>query len=255
MNRAVLLILANLALVGCGKKTGAGNPPPEAYKDCTGPADCTGGENTWCMKIGDAGTGKCYPQPREGRPLTVDGEIHVAPFDRAVDATRLHRAAQDEHASIAAFARTVAELMALGAPTWLLAETQTAMGDEIRHTERTLAALEELTGERPVLGRLEAATRPLARSVEDFFRDVLRGGAVGETLAAAAADRRHAEHPNALDEMIFHDESRHAALAFKTLRWLVEQKPDLRRLVAEERDALDLETRTLVSPLFEAAFG
>lgn len=272
MNRAIVLVLAQLALAGCGKKSTL--DPPGAHRDCASSKDCDDGRNTWCMKVGDASTGKCYPEPREGRPLAIDGTVHVAPFVPRAGAkgapaggelARLRAAAQDEHASIAAFARTIAELMALGAPLWLLAETREALGDEIRHTERTLAVLERLTGERPTLGRLEAATRPVARSVEELFRDVLRGGAVGETLAATTAELRRSRGTYdvacdealaelaELDEMIVVDESRHAALAFKTLRWLSEQAPHLRAIVDEEWRDLDPSAQTLLAPLFEAA--
>jgi hypothetical protein len=161
----------------------------------------------------------------------VDGRDHFAEYTRPSEPApsddeiaTLRQAAREEHASIAAFARTIAELMALGAPTWLLAETQRAMGDEIRHTERTLELLERLTGERPELGPLPAAVAPLARSTEEFFRDVLRGGAIGETLAAEDAERRRlaTNDPElrAYYDMIVIDEARHAALAVKTLRWL-----------------------------------
>lgn len=260
MNRAVLLVLANLALMGCGKKAGPGNVPFEQRKDCSSEKDCTDGENTWCMKSGDASTGKCYPQPREGRPLAVDGELHVAPLagEGSGELARLRAAAQDEHASVAAFARTIAELMALGAPLSLLAETQLAMSDEIRHTERTLDVIEQLTGERPAFGALPEATAPLARGEAGFFRDVLIGGAIGETLAAAAAQARLDARPSDLDEMILADESRHAALAFKTLRWLSARNPSLIAIVTEERAklaAVDSATDRLLAPLFETAFS
>jgi len=172
------------------------------------------------------------------------------------DIEALVSAARDEHASIAAFARTIAELMALGAPLSLVHETQAALGDEIRHTTMTLALLERLTGEPRSLGALPAATLPLQREVNDFFRDVLRGGAVGETLAAADADARaeRASEPElrAYYAAIANDEARHAALAFKTLRWLLAAQPFLAAALSEERAQLSSEERTLTAPLFAA---
>jgi hypothetical protein len=202
---------------------------------------------------------------RLGRPLVVDGVAHVASYVGTISSAEgeeLRRAAREEHASIAAFARTISELMALGAPTWLLFETQAALADEIRHTELTLEAIERLTGERLVLGALPGAVLAL-RSGPDaaaaLFRDVFRGGAVGETMAAAHAERQRDEATNeglrALYDTICVDEARHAALAFKTLRWLGDENPTLAPVLEEERARLaqsgSFEERTLVGPLLD----
>jgi hypothetical protein len=168
-------------------------------------------------------------------------------------------AAREEHASIAAFARTVSELMALGAPMWLLGETQIALGDEIKHTEMTLDLLERATGERPVLGALAAAVAPLRSGDQaaELFSDVFRGGVVGETLAAAHAEtQRESATDDALRAFygtIVEDESRHAALALKTLRWLLAEQPSLASVLSTEKAWLgesgSFEARTLVTPL------
>jgi hypothetical protein len=203
--------------------------PPGA--PCRTTKDCKGARQVCSVPTGRK-VGSCQTiQVIRGRPLVVDGRDHFAEYTRPSEPApsddeiaTLRQAAREEHASIAAFARTIAELMALGAPTWLLAETQRAMGDEIRHTERTRELRERLSGARPELGPLPAAVAPLARSTEEFFRDVLRGGAIGETLAAEDAERRRlaTNDPElrAYYDMIVIDEARHAALAVKTLRWL-----------------------------------
>jgi hypothetical protein len=185
----------------------------------------------------------------------VDGESRIATLD-ASRGGALERAACEEHASIAAFARTICELMALGAPLWLLRETQQALADEIRHTEMTLA---KVSGEPSALGPLPEASAPLSREASDLFRDVFRGGAVGETLAAAQAERERDDSSDpemrAFHDVILRDEARHAALAFKTLRWLLTAERSLERTRDEEiarfMDHASLEERTLVSPLFE----
>lgn len=225
------------------------------------------------------GTAKTLPPQQQimrGRPLVVDGVTHMAPYTRggdcaastesdsvtAADVDSLLGAAREEHASIAAFARTIAELMSLGAPTWLLFETQNALADEIRHTEMSLAMIERFTGERPLLGALPAATLPLRHGKEgvgDFFSDVFRGGVIGETLAAAEAEQRRDEATDSelagFYNTIFEDESRHAALAFKTLRWLIDEHPSLAILRDEEAASLrkdgSFTARTLVLPLLE----
>lgn len=208
-------------------------PPPPPRQTCRTSKDCGG----WgCVIQPGKKVGTCAPRVIRGRPLVVDGHEHVASYMHLTNATvtseeiaRLRDGAREEHASIAAFARTIAELMALGAPTWLLSETQAAMGDEIRHTVRTLDMLERLTGERPELGPLPAAVAPLARPAAHLFHDVLHGGAIGETQAAEEAEacRLASTDPELRDfyDMIVVDESRHAALAIKTLRWLAGVMP------------------------------
>ncbi len=232
---------------------------------CKSDSDCP--PYAFCRKVdATASTGHCDYRPHYnlGRPLVVEGDAYVAPCSHGVlssnEQAALVAAATEEHASIAAFARTIAELMALGAPTWLLLETQSALGDEIRHTEMTLAMVERCTGHRPLLGPLEAATLPMRRgesAAAELFRDVFRGGAIGETLAAAEAERRCGEATDpevrAFYDTIFVDEARHAALAFKTLQWLLAARPELAVVRDEEKsrllDAGSFEARTLVSPL------
>jgi len=269
--RVVMLVLANLGL-GCGKDaapppvdpplvvgTGSASGTPVATATATIASPTTSAlpvgrckTNADCANNEYCNDGVCEHRPTRGRPLVVDGIAHVAPHSAVHD---LLDAAHEEHASIAAFARTIAELMALGAPTWLLRETQEALADEIRHTEVSLALVEKLTSKKHVIAALPAATAPLARSTEDFFRDVLRGGAIGETLAAAKAheqkDATGDDELRAFYEMIVVDESRHAALAFKTLRWLMAEQPELARVFAEEQDAAPAELGPIFASLKE----
>jgi hypothetical protein len=70
---------------------------------------------------------------------------------------------------------------------------------------------------------------------------LLREGCVGETVAAleAAEALAHAYDPGvrAVLEKITHDEQSHAALAWKSLRWILDQRPDLRPWAQTELDA------------------
>jgi len=185
-------------------------PPPGR---CRTQSDCTPGQS--CSPSGDPKElGHCRSMIIRGRPLVVHGKAHLAHGDAG-------DAALEEHASIAAFARTICELMALGAPLWLLAETQAALGDEIRHAEMSIAR------SGGAFGALPAATAPIARDVASLFRDVFRGGAIGEARAAMLAERQWLETGDPFHETIAIDEARHAALAFKTLRWLLDTHPEL----------------------------
>lgn len=242
---------------------------------CASDADC---DRVRCQKTRAkdgtlAKTGRCtgLVQPTRGRALLVDDDVHVAkvvpaspirsgdlPLNARVDA--LLREVAEEHASIAAFARTTCELMALGAPLSLLRETARALADEVEHTERTLAWATRITGKSVTIAALPAAAAPLREGptqVEALFRDVFRGGAVGETLAAALADEESLRGPEEMREhyrVLADDEARHAALAFTTLRWLLDTHPTL-AAVRDEEIASFLATakpehRALVVPLF-----
>ncbi|MFO0663444.1 MAG: hypothetical protein U0174_05805 [Polyangiaceae bacterium] len=219
-------------------------------------------------------TGTCgvHKPIYEGRPLVVDGHVHTASLRFARDVVSeenaangdllatLRTAAVEEHASIAAFARTIAELMALGAPSWLLGATAQALSDEVRHASRTLDFVERFGGGKVEPSPLSAAVAPLRAGVgapEALYRDVFRGGAIGETLAAARADVTSltTKDPElaAFRRELAEDEARHAALAFRTLQWLSATFPELEAVREEEttafRQGASAADRALVEPL------
>lgn len=197
----------------------------------------------------------------EGRPFTVDGMARTAcageapgwVLSQAVEtmppsaaeaawlAERWARSARYEHASVASFARAAMELLALGAPAALVHATSLAMADEVDHARRCLGVARALDPEVAGIGALRVDGSldavPTPRSV---LRAVLREGAVGETLAAAEAAEaaRRCQDPatRAVLARIAEDESRHAALAWRTVRWLLEAHPELHA----ELDALTL---------------
>ena len=188
----------------------------------------------------------------EGRPFTVAGRARTAgPGEAAgwVDAQEVaceslceadarwlglkwSQSARHEHASVASFARAALELLGLGAPADLVHATTLAMADEVDHARRCLGVARGLDAEvpgigaLPVEGSLQAAPTP--RSV---LRAVLREGAVGETLAASEASEaaRLCADPaiRAVLARVAEDESRHAALAWRTARWLLLAHPEL----------------------------
>jgi len=168
------------------------------------------------------------PQVVRGRPLMVGGEARAAKAvggaamrSKLID--ELTRAALEEHASIAAFARTICELMALGAPLSLLEATQQALGDEIRHAAMTFAQIERLGGGNRRASVLLEAVAPMRRSVSELRADV-QGGAEGEAanVEVARAQAAQTDDPSlrAFYSIIADDEERHADLARETIRWL-----------------------------------
>jgi hypothetical protein len=175
-----------------------------------------------------------------GRPLFVDGAARVALPDERRDWTTdldlrslaldpeagevwLARA-QAEHASIAAFARTILQLLALGASADLLSATQRALADEIRHAQTCFAVASLLLGRSVGPAELPLAAAPIDGGIEMLADDVLIGGCLGETGAAVRLRReaRLSTSPSlrAILERIADDEMEHAALAFRTIRWL-----------------------------------
>lgn len=161
-----------------------------------------------------------------GRPLLVEGQAVVAPVSPApvsVNAEAWAQAAQGEHASVASFARTLCQLMALGAPLELLERTQQALADEIRHTEMTLLLLAKLGGAVTTLGPLPEATAPLSASLEALIAEVRFGAEAERTAVDDALKRAEAAidpEVRAFHERIAADEGRHVTLAEDTVAWL-----------------------------------
>ncbi len=209
----------------------------------SGPVEVAGMPGYCCYDTGVACPG--------GRPFRVAGELRVANVERrpgwsnalaepsALDgATRaaLCRAwlldAQLEHASVAAFARLTLQLMALGAPSDLVEESQAASLDEIEHA-RMCFGFAGRYGEGPFgPGQLDSTGALEELSLEALLTTSIDEGCIGETLAAmvAAEQAREAEDPEAKRalETIAADETRHAALAWRIVRWVLERQPSLR---------------------------
>lgn len=137
------------------------------------------------------------------------------------------RDALAEHASIAAFATLVLDLLALGAPASLVTEAQRAMGDEIEHGRIAFALASAYSGtpQGPgawPLARMEAARAP---SLVTLAREAVLEGCVGETTAAWSLHARAREADDAqlhaLCIRMAEDEERHALLGFQIVAWAV----------------------------------
>jgi hypothetical protein len=180
-----------------------------------------------------------------GRPLRVAAATHVAGVagggdwcgevtltaatlaapGRAAAAERWTRAALDEHASVAAFARSMLQLLGLGAPAGLIDATRAALADEVEHARVGFAVASALAGREIGPGPLPAATGVMATSATEVALATFAEGCVGETIAAAIAGVAAArcEDPGlqAALQRIADDELRHAALAWRSLQWLL----------------------------------
>jgi hypothetical protein len=201
-----------------------------------------------CILIGDQHTCSAACLTAVGRPFLVGRQARVAPVidrhgwrdattpsvsllsarDRRLLADVWEKRGQMEHASVAAFARFVLELLALGAPAELVRSSQRAMSDEIDHAERAFALASAYRG-RPVgPGALDIEGAMEKPTVESVIVTLLREGCIGETLAAveAAEALEHATDKavRATLEVVVEDETRHAALAWVALEWLLDSR-------------------------------
>lgn len=198
----------------------------------------------------------------EGRPFLVDGNARLAEVTggdtwgsdvvtKSIDVRDMRpalrdalaqswlRAALAEHASVAAFARFVLQLMAVGAPAEMVEDATRAMHDEIEHA-RLCFALVQAYGGRPVApGRLpidDALTD--SHDLEAVVRATFVEGCIGETLAAVeAALARHSAREPAVDavlDRIAHDETAHACLAWRFVQWGLAREPSLAGALRDE---------------------
>jgi len=158
---------------------------------------------------------------------------------RSALAARWSEMALMEHASIAAFARFVLELLGLGAPPELVLAAQAAMGDETSHARDAFGLASAYAGRALGPGLLDVGGAMTARSPVELVRTTILEGCIGETVAAVEATEAlaYATDP-AVREVLIRvaaDETRHAELAWRFLGWVLEHgDPDMR--VAAERE-------------------
>jgi hypothetical protein len=219
---------------------------------CFGSADCPpGGTNGFAACVDDGKSHVCVPAGSTGcqnaaRAFLVRRRARLAasaersdwtagelvPDVRALPASVRDRVAAHwtriglmEHASIAAFARFVMHLLALGAPAEIVRASQEAMGDETEHTRLAFALGSACEG-RPVgPGPLDIDGALDSFNVDDFVATLLREGCIGETMAAIEAQEalQDATDPavHRVLSTLARDELRHAELAWRTLAWLI----------------------------------
>lgn len=217
-----------------------------------------------------------------GRPLRIDALPRVAPAAarsdwsaaiaptlpadpavRASLAAHWTRVAALEHASVASFARFTLQLLALGAPAELVLATQEAAADEVRHARFAYGLASAYAGAAVGPGPLPLHDAMPALDAAGVLAALVEDACVGETLGAAEA-RSAAEGCVDLAvgaglHAIAEDEVRHAALAWRTLRWLLDTHPELPEQVRlpapllAKRAGPDLAAWGLPSPAARAA--
>jgi hypothetical protein len=202
----------------------------------------------------------CQPAPACGRPFLVEhaprlagvvssdawlGVERVASVEIPSESEVARRLADHwtriglmEHASIAAFARFTLQLLALGAPAELVRASIEAQSDETRHAAIAFE-MASLYGAKPVGPApldLRGALDDL--SLADVLRTTIAEGCIGETRAAleAAEAARIATVPGVkrVLERIASDESTHADLAWRVVKWILGEHPELAPIAKAE---------------------
>ena len=203
-----------------------------------------------------------YQEPVPGRPLSVNGAARLAtqsdstqwlksipldlpslsPTQRQQLADRWLEAALYEHASVASFARFTLELMALGAPPELLLSATRAQADEVVHARDCFSIASELSGRPLSAGPLDlTGILTHKTNVEHVLVETILEGCINETIAAAEASwlsEQACSLPiQRIQKRIAKDESRHAALGWKTVRWILINHPELNALAKQTFDS------------------
>ena len=194
-----------------------------------------------------------------GRFLMIEGEVRKASVDRRGDwiaagasprldrlspamrellAERWQKIAAIEHASIASFARFTFQLMALGAPPDLLSETQRAADDEIEHARIAYALASAYTGQQLGPGPLSLGDLSIESDPKSVVRGLIKEACIGETIGASEAQlcAGEIEDPalRAAYLQIASDELRHAQLAWRSLKWILDEGDKELRSFAEK---------------------
>lgn len=217
---------------------------------CRSDDDCPDGANQcvlpyWSDAAWDCAGFDCAigrPLLQSGRAVVSDIQLHdTEPFTTAgplpdADTRGLLAAwwahvAQAEHASVASFARVTLELMSLSAPPQILAGVQAAAADEIDHAQRVFSLASRFAGVALVPAPLPTEGVCPRQGREAVLRALIEEACVGETVGVAEARLalagcRDAETCAVLRRIV-DDETRHSALAWQTLRWLLDAHPEL----------------------------
>lgn len=203
----------------------------------------------------DTGTACCYRTKVYypcGRPFLVGDAIRTAPtVERSdwrsrtktvePDAAIAHywvRDAQMEHASVAAFARLTLQLLQHGAPPDLIADSQAASIDEVKHARDCFALASAYAGHDLGPDALPSGDVELDVSLEELARLTFEEGCIGETVASMLA-RAQLElcefaEPSRVLAQIVEDEARHSVFAWRVVRWAIEVGGDtVRQTIAE----------------------
>eukprot|EP01083_Nonionella_stella_P020140 55827_1 len=140
------------------------------------------------------------------------------------------RQALSEHTSIATFAKFSLELMSIGAPLWLMELSNQAALDEIKHAQISFdVANMYLGGPQCIVSSIFPQHEiQMDADWNVISKDAAIGGCIGETVAAFRMVEK-AQYGNVIDGYLYEmaeDEIKHAALAWITVKWMMDNAPN-----------------------------
>ena len=171
--------------------------------------------------------------------------------------------AEAEHTSIASFARHTLQLISIGAPSDLLIASQAAALDEIEHAKLCYGAASSFIGQAMEPARLDVDGSFGKMNVKDILESVIKEGCIEETLSAIEAHfRTHYAKDLSVKKTLLKiaiDETRHAQLAWNTVKWAVNKYPKIHSFVTrtfeeefKQLSTLEEEAILFSSPICES---
>ena len=153
-----------------------------------------------------------------------------------------------EHASVPAFAAFTVALMSNGAPPSLVQDSLTAAMDEVRHAKTSFEIASLLLGHAVEPGPLPPSTHHFGSNLTALALATAQEGCIDETLSALVAgyevDTRIDNNERIGDETklllkeksrtIALEETRHSALAWRTVQWVCSIDEDACSAVKEQ---------------------
>lgn len=181
-----------------------------------------------------------------GRPFRVNGKVILVPLKTEVDGNNSYvhhwiQSAKGEHASVASFADLSLKLFQLGAPLTLLERTAKAQLDEVRHATIMLGLVQEATNTSTNLAfgkaKMDSYAAATGVTMETVLLESLEDGCINEGLAATVAgfikNATKDASVKAAYEIINRDESRHSALAWDIVKWILAEQPKLKEVASK----------------------
>jgi len=145
-------------------------------------------------------------------------------------ANKWHESAKFEHASVASFSKFSLQLMAAGAPFYLIQQAHLAAIQELNHAKLCLqiAALIRPCDRAVQFGGLPLSSIQIESGLAELALETSVEAATNELFAAfqAALARQHVTDGGPIGhtlEVIMKEETEHAALAWNTLRWTLDE--------------------------------
>jgi hypothetical protein len=207
-----------------------------------------------------------------GRPITVNGDVRVAGLSQNPDwcpdagmqraelsetdtLATVHawtKAGLGEHASIAAFARFVLQLLGLGAPPDLVRDAISAMADEVAHANDSFMIAGHIAGAPVGPGYLNVSDILAdAGDKRGILLEAIHEGCIGESISAEEAVMacKRAQDPvvKRVLTQIAREEAGHGDLAWRFVEWMLHNDPELadeidvnavvEKVLADEDDA------------------